>query len=168
MYADRWDSLIQYWCGILWEEQDWRLIKADICQESSFNQYAISSCGAKGLMQLMPATALEMGCRNPYDPEQNIMAGIKYLRLQYDHFPEIPDETERIKFALAAYNAGRGTINHAIQHEIIDHGKAGKAWQAWCNVVDELPEIQSRDNAKQTAEYVAKILAYWTKYKTLN
>lgn len=168
MYADRWDSLIRYWCGILWEPQDWRLIKAQIGQESAFNPLAVSPVGAGGLMQLMPATALEQGCRNVFDPEQNVMAGIKYLKYQFAKFPEIPNPQERIKYALASYNCGRGHVNHAIQQEIVDNGRTGLKWQEWCNVVDELPEITGPVNARQTTDYVNKIMAEWTKYKTLN
>lgn len=175
LHADRFDSLIQYWAGALCVNRaasvagksaeiliiDWLLIKAVCDQESGMNPLAVSECGAMGLMQLMPATAEELNITAPFDVDSNLRGGISYLREQYRRFPEIPDDLERWRFALAAYNAGRGTINHAIQHEIIDHGKAGGTWQQWCNVVDELPEIQSRDNAKQTTDYVEKIISNW-------
>ena len=80
------------------------LIKAVILQESGGDARAVSSKGAKGLMQLMDATAGELGVRNPFDPAENIRAGAKYLGRLLREFKG------DLKLALASYNAGIGTV----------------------------------------------------------
>jgi soluble lytic murein transglycosylase-like protein len=65
----------------------------------------VSSAGAMGLMQLMPETARQLGVRDPFDPEQNVNAGAKYLRGLIDRYHG------RLDFALAAYNAGPGAVD---------------------------------------------------------
>lgn len=154
-HTDRFDSLINYWAtrhGV-----DWLLIKAQIMQESSMNPMAVSSCGAMGLMQLMPSTAIELKVSNVFDPDSNLCGGISYLKTQLDHFPEIIDETERIKFALAAYNAGRGNINKAIS--LCVHSGKNQDWQQWDIVAGRLKEITGK-HSEETLNYVSRILKY--------
>lgn len=82
---------------------DIKLLKAVARAESNFNPDAVSSCGAKGVMQLMPVACKELGVTDPFDPEQNIMGGAKCLKQKLDEFGDV-------KIALAAYNAGSGAV----------------------------------------------------------
>lgn len=81
------------------------LIKAVIDTESSFNPYAVSSAGAKGLMQLMDGTARGLGVADSFDPVQNIEGGTKYLSYQLQKFGG------EVAMALAAYNAGPSRVS---------------------------------------------------------
>ena len=79
------------------------LIAAVIMTESGFNPQALSSAGARGLMQLMPATLIDLKVDDPYDAQKNINAGAAYLKAQLDRFHDLD-------LALAAYNAGPANV----------------------------------------------------------
>lgn len=79
------------------------LVKAVVRAESGFDAKAVSPMGASGLMQLMPGTARSLGVDDPFDPEQNINAGVEYLSRQLDRFGSVA-------LALAAYNAGPNSV----------------------------------------------------------
>ena len=80
------------------------LIRAVIHAESAFNHLAVSRAGAQGLMQLMPATAQDLGVDDAFDPKQNIYGGVKYLSQLLDMF------NDNLELAVAAYNAGQNTV----------------------------------------------------------
>jgi len=111
------------------------LIKAVIKTESGFNPNAVSSSGAIGLMQLMPKTAAGLGVRDPFDPEENIDGGVRYLKAQLDRF------NGNLELALAAYNCGPGRIMQLGVTDLND------------------PE-QMKRLPKETQNYISKIKQY--------
>jgi len=80
------------------------LVKAVIAAESAFDSGAVSQKGARGLMQLMPGTAEEMGVSNPLEPRENVRGGASYLRSMIDRYGDLGR-------ALAAYNAGPTAVD---------------------------------------------------------
>lgn len=84
---------------------DFSLIKAVIQVESNFNPRAVSRKGAKGLMQIMPANFLTLSIQNPFDPSDNIMGGVMYLKRLLNRYQN------KLPLALAAYNAGPEAVD---------------------------------------------------------
>ncbi|MGJ5820770.1 lytic transglycosylase domain-containing protein [Paludibaculum fermentans] len=83
------------------------LLRAVISQESGYKPCAVSSAGAQGLMQLMPDTAAGLNVGNPFDPQENVFAGSKFLRVLLDKYKgDVP-------MALGAYNAGPARVDAA-------------------------------------------------------
>ncbi|MFN3134156.1 MAG: transglycosylase SLT domain-containing protein [Candidatus Kryptonium sp.] len=165
---------------------DWRLIIATIQQESSFRHDAVSPKGAYGFLQIMPETGEELviNVSHIYDfrtPEQNIVAGIHYLWIQFNRFySKGMDSTEGLKLALAAYNAGPGRVLDAQQIAIY----LGEDPNKWETIKTILPLLSSKyytlhkyiwptgrprsgyfNNYQETINYVDKIVENYNKYK---
>jgi soluble lytic murein transglycosylase-like protein len=85
-------------------DMDPNLIHAVMQAESAFHPYAVSRAGAEGLMQLMPELSDEMGVSDAFDPRDNIMGGVRYLKRLLDH------HDGNLDLALASYNAGPGNV----------------------------------------------------------
>ncbi len=154
---------------------DWRLLAAMCYQESGFDPQAVSSMGAMGLMQLMPATADAMGVPSDkrFDPEQNIAASARYIRKVSQSFSDIKDSEERIRFTLAAYNGGVGHVQDA---QMLTR-KAGRDHQVWQEVAPFILRLAEpryyRDpdvlngymRGSETEAYVRLIMDRWNQYR---
>lgn len=127
---------------------DWRWWKAQAIAESSLRADVDSRAGARGLMQIMPATWEEIAEQAPltltdaYHPEQSIAAGVWYDAWLHAHWSDLPDRLQRLAFTLASYNGGRGRILRAQ-----DRCGGCAAWPA-----------ASRHAPAETVRYVARIM----------
>jgi len=175
------DDIIKFALALEWPEfplgevRGLELIRAQMQAESSFDPKAKSKCGACGLMQLMPATFEDIwrgraGTGDIWLPEHNIRAGIAYDRQQYEHFPEIPEVVERVKFSLAAYNGGRGYVNKALdlarRAEGCENSSQAGRWQLWESAktylaVEGCVVGGKRPDYRQMWNYVDRIMALW-------
>jgi len=165
-HISQWDAIAKKYAKQY--EFDWRLVLAQMYQESHFDPKAKSWVGAQGLMQVMPGTAKDLKVADVTDPDQGVMAGVKLLA-RYAKLFEKPaiKEKDRIRFALAAYNCGPGHIYDAqriAQDMKLDPNKwfknvetamlllskpavAGKARYGYCRCtepVNYVSEIQTR------------------------
>jgi|AntDeeMinimDraft_5_1070356.scaffolds.fasta_scaffold01539_7 membrane-bound lytic murein transglycosylase F len=121
---------------------DWRLVSSLIYQESRFDRHNKSWAGAGGLMQIMPATAKELGLKNISDPGDNIRAGTIYLHKMFKRFDKVRDSTQRIKFAMASYNCGYGHVRDA-QRLAEAFGKDPLRWDG--NVEEYILKLAKRE-----------------------
>jgi soluble lytic murein transglycosylase-like protein len=132
------------------------LVFSVIAAESNFNAHAISRRGARGLMQLLPATAAHFGVKNIFDPAQNIDAGTRYLR---DLLALYQGD---LALTLAAYNAGPGAVQRYGRvppyNETISYVRAIRKTYAQRKSKNDFKseaKIQTRSEAKTTASSVA-------------
>jgi membrane-bound lytic murein transglycosylase MltF len=139
---------------------DYLLMMAQGFQESTLNQEAKSSVGAVGIMQLMPTTGEQMKVGDIHEKEPNIHAGVKYIRFMVDkYFANEPmDDTNKLLFAFAAYNAGPGGI-HSLR---VEAAKKGLDQNVWMNNVEMIAAARI---GMETVTYVANIYKYYIAYK---
>ncbi|MBQ1626249.1 MAG: transglycosylase SLT domain-containing protein [Prevotella sp.] len=154
---------------------DWRLLAAQCYQESTFDPKAQSFAGACGLMQLMPATAHDLGLEpeQVWEPEKNIAAAAKYIGQLNYHFRDIRNFNERTKFVLAAYNGGAFHVRDAMSLTEKNGGNP-HIWNEVSEYVRKLatPEFYNDSIVKygymrgsETADYVTRIHSLWSKYR---
>jgi len=122
---------------------DWRLLASLAYTESNFDTTAVSWAGAKGLMQLMPATARAMGVPSgkEQNPEESVKAAVKYIAATERSFRQVSDKEERICFVLASYNAGLGHVFDAMALA----EKYGKKKVVWKDNVEKYILLKSNE-----------------------
>ncbi len=154
---------------------DWRLLASLIYQESQFKTHKKSWAGAEGLMQLMPATAKRFGVNDLNNINQNVEAGVKYLKW-LDKFwsRDIADPDERIKFVLASYNIGPSHVvdarnlakkygaNPNLWHGNVEEYLLKKSEAKYYN--DPIVKV-GYARGKETVKYVREILNRYEQYK---
>lgn len=154
---------------------DWRLLAAQCYQESTFDPEARSWAGARGLMQIMPATADYLGLPREYmnDPERSIEAGTRYLKELETKFAEIHDHTERQNMVLASYNGGIHHIHDAMRLCRRD-GRNPHKWADVKQYVLRLSDPRYYQDTlvhygymrgQETADYVDRIRERYKKYR---
>lgn len=156
---------------------DWRLVAALIYQESKFNVNATSHMGAFGLMQLMPSTAVKFGADYNSSASEQIAAGIKLINhLDRRLSSLVPDNNERKKFVLAAYNIGLAHILDAI-NLAQKHGKDPTVWHnnvEYFLLAKSKPEYYNdsvvkygRVSGRETHRFVIDVMGRYEHYKAL-
>lgn len=154
---------------------DWRLMAAQCYQESTFDPHAYSWAGAKGLMQIMPSTAAELGLAQAdiYEPEPNIHAAARYIAKLNGLFQDIRNPQQRQLFVLASYNGGHFHIRDAMALA----KKNGRDPHQWNDVAEYVLKLETpqfyRDpivkygymRGSETVNYVARIYDRWMKYR---
>jgi membrane-bound lytic murein transglycosylase F len=145
---------------------DWRLIAAQIYQESHLNPWAKSQAGARGLMQILPNTGKSLGIRDLFDPVQNINAGVQHLKNLFEHFKSVKGK-DRLLIALAAYNIGQGHIQDA--RKLAE--KKGLDPNKWESLSETLPLLQYKKYYKHSkygfcrgsepVRYIKQIMIYY-------
>ncbi len=149
----------------------WLLISSQIYQESRFNPNVISGSGARGLMQLLPDTAMEMGFKKIDKHDDNIHAGVKYLSIQKNKVKDHIRELDKLCFALASYNVGYGHLLDA--RRLAEKNKLDP--NRWfqnvekCMLMLEKPEYSEKAKfgfcrGSEPVEYVREIMLRFNQY----
>jgi membrane-bound lytic murein transglycosylase F len=121
---------------------DWRFLCSQVYQESRFDPTAKSWVGASGLIQLMPATAKELGVSNSFNPAENVSGGVRYLGKMRANFEAVEDSIQKVKFTLAAFNCGAGHVFDAMRLAE-KHGKDPNVWDE--NVEDFILKLMDKE-----------------------
>ena len=157
---------------------DWRLLAAIGFNESRFNSNIVSWAGARGVMQLMPATARAMGVSNLEIPDNNILAAARLLKKLDEALEEkIPDAEERMKFVVASYNCGLGHVYDSMALA----EKYGLNPKVWTGSVSEAALMKSRPQyyndpvvkngyfrGRETVDFVDRVMNVYEYYKEIN
>ena len=154
---------------------DWKMLAAVAYVESKFDTAAVSSVGARGLMQIMPQTARAMGIHEgmEHDPDESVRAAAAYFEYLSHLFRRVP-EGERINFVLASYNAGFGHIQDAMRLA----SKYGKNRYVWNDNVESYLRLKNdsvyftdslcrngRFNATETILFVRRVQHKYGEYR---
>jgi membrane-bound lytic murein transglycosylase F len=145
---------------------DWRLIAAQMYQESHFDPNARSNAGAYGLMQLTKRTADGFGVTDLSNPQQNIFAGVNHLKYLFDYF-DIDNDSDRLKISLAAYNTGQGHVRDAQKLAV----QLRRDPEKWDSIKKTLPLLRYRQyfqnatygycRGTEPVKYVRQIMIYY-------
>ena len=142
---------------------NWRMLAALGYQESRWRPAAVSPRGAQGVMMLMPQTATKMGVKNVFSPDENIMAGSRYLLYMKGRIPKRIRDPDRTLLATAAYNIGIGHLEDA---RIITQTRK-KNPDRWADVRANLPRLSDPHwhtrvkrgyaNGRETVQFVERV-----------
>jgi len=151
---------------------DWRLLAALIYQESNFHMNVTSVKGAVGLMQVKPSTAERYGvaAKGLYDPDENVRAGSLFLQeLSRFYRDSLISDAERIKFVLAAYNAGPEQLKEC-RYFALAQGKDPNVWSEVAEVIPLMREdkyvhlVSRRFKGEETIRYVEEVMGRYERY----
>lgn len=153
---------------------DWRLLSAVIYKESRFMMEACSHRGAVGLMQVRRATAGIFGITDLFNPDENVRAGVLYLRQLEERYEEMGlDSANVVKFTLASYNAGASRIDDCIRFTYAQ-GRDGSDWETVAATIPMMAEPEYYEDAeylrhgkfhgRETIRYVRDVLSKYEEY----
>lgn len=155
------DTLIKTAAGHYLPGVDWRLVKAQLYQESMLNPKAVSPAGAQGLAQFLPGTWADMAKEldlpagaSPFEPDYAIPAMCYYMDQLYKKWKSPRPDADRYALTLASYNAGFGNLVQAQK-------KSGGALD-YLTIAGHLHLVTGRSNANETRTYVQRIFRYFT------
>lgn len=175
-YLSPYDEILhEYADSIGW---DWRILAAIAFQESKFRIDAKSPRGAVGLMQMMPRSAESLSEHDLVNPRKNIEVAAKMLAILSDRYKRIaPNQSERQKIVLAAYNAGAGRINDVMNYASY-RGVSRSCWDSLVTIIPEMRDsaaMEALDTVKlgafrgrETIAYVNKVMSLYEAFKKID